>query len=97
MKKFLTLTTKWRISDIIFFTSIIGYLITAFSVNTKYHNVEISWLIWFGFLFIIAMIKNFNLGKISRWINKEVSFKNIYVLLYIVVFISVLIWILFKL
>jgi hypothetical protein len=89
--KILNIKTKFRIIDIIFFLSIISYIIFAINNNLKFHNIDISTFIYMIFLFILGIFKNFSIGKFGKWLNKVIDIKFKYSIIYIIIVIITLI------
>lgn len=87
MKKFLMINVKWRIIDILLFSSIPIYLFLSFlfllHFKIKDSNIVVYWMLY---LIIILLPKMFKIGKLSNWIIKQVNVKMWVVCIYFILF-----------
>jgi hypothetical protein len=96
MKKFLKSSIPWRVSDLIFFGSMFLYLLVILIFCQHSKNANAVVIPYILFLTVAAVFKNFNFGKVSKFINSDVLVKNFitagYILICIIGILGILIF-----
>ena len=82
MKRHLNLTSKWKISEIVLFLTILLFLFLTLFDNVKILKHD-PFIVFIVFLIIIAIFKNFKISKFGKWLNKKINLKFKYIFLYI--------------